>query len=213
MNERIRKYDAIAETYSSRFADPSSVARFFVRAVASWGTPVRVGARVLELGCADGFMTEALAREGYRVTAVDLSPKMIEVARRRLEAAGLEADLRVTDLDGLALDSTWDVLLASMRTFFAYVDAPAATLARFAPSIRTKAIVDVNPRSHSIEDALRAVRENGFPEIAWRPVLVPSGRRMGRAGLGMLAAAGRIPPVRDAILRRKFNVAILGLRG
>jgi SAM-dependent methyltransferase len=213
VNERIRKYDAIAESYSSRYADPLAVARFYVRLVASWGMAVPDGASVLELGCADGFLTEALVRRGYRVTAVDISPKMIDVARRRLQAARLDADLRVADVEGFSPDSTWDVLLGAMWTLYAYVGDPAAMLARLAPSIGTKAIIDVNPRTHQLDEALREMRTSGFPETAWRPVFVPLTRKVGRAGLGFLATAGRIPPVRDAILRRKFNAAVLGLRG
>lgn len=214
MSDRIDKYDSIAETYSSRYADPPAVARFYVRLVRSWGAPVGVDASVLELGCADGFMTEALVREGYRVTAVDVSQKMVDVARRRLDAAGLHADFRVADVEGFSPDrAAWDVLLGSMWTFYAYLRDPAATLAKFATSIRTKAIVDLNPRTHPIGGALRDMRENGFPDAVWRPVFVPLTRKVGWAGLGVLASAGRIPPVRDAILRRKFNVAVLGVRG
>jgi SAM-dependent methyltransferase len=43
-------------------------------------------AQVLDAGCGPGWLTELLARCGYWVTGVDVSPAMIEVARRRLEA-------------------------------------------------------------------------------------------------------------------------------
>ena len=38
-------------------------------------------ARVLDVGCGGGLLAEALAREGAQVTAIDLAPGMIEVAR------------------------------------------------------------------------------------------------------------------------------------
>jgi len=44
------------------------------------------GARVADVGCGGGLLAEALAQRGARVTGIDLSPAMIEVAR--LHAAG-----------------------------------------------------------------------------------------------------------------------------
>src|SRR4051794_25816295 len=43
------------------------------------------GKRVLDLGCGSGDLTVLLAMAGARVTGVDLSPGMVDVARRRVE--------------------------------------------------------------------------------------------------------------------------------
>jgi len=43
-------------------------------------------AQVLDVGCGPGWMSEFLARCGYWVTGVDISPDMIEIARARVEA-------------------------------------------------------------------------------------------------------------------------------
>ncbi|MDJ0343122.1 class I SAM-dependent methyltransferase [Streptomyces sp. H10-C2] len=50
---------------------------------------------VLDLGCGTGSLTLLAARQGHRVTAVDLSPRMVEQARRKLDGTGarvLEGD-------------------------------------------------------------------------------------------------------------------------
>ena len=44
------------------------------------------GARVLEVGCGPGWVTEILALMGFQVDALDPSQSMIEIARERLEA-------------------------------------------------------------------------------------------------------------------------------
>ena len=44
--------------------------------------------RVLEIGCGIGTDTMNFARNGAKVTAVDLSEKSLEMARKRAEAQG-----------------------------------------------------------------------------------------------------------------------------
>ncbi|WOI56326.1 bifunctional 2-polyprenyl-6-hydroxyphenol methylase/3-demethylubiquinol 3-O-methyltransferase UbiG [Palleronia sp. LCG004] len=47
------------------------------------------GKRVLDLGCAGGFMAEALAQRGAEVTGIDPAEKAIEAARAHAEQSGL----------------------------------------------------------------------------------------------------------------------------
>ncbi len=58
------------------------------------------GKRVLELGCGIGTDTISFARAGAQVTAVDLSPKSLEVARQRARVFGLEDRIRFYEADG-----------------------------------------------------------------------------------------------------------------
>lgn len=54
------------------------------------------GLRVLDAGCGDGYLARALAARGARVTAIDISPRLIEMARR-LDRAD-QISYRVADL-------------------------------------------------------------------------------------------------------------------
>jgi 2-polyprenyl-3-methyl-5-hydroxy-6-metoxy-1,4-benzoquinol methylase len=209
---RIEKYDRGAGSYSAGFVDPAATARRQVSMLSTWGTPLATGARVLELGCADGMITETLVRSGFEVTAVDFSPAMIDRARDRLRGAGLYADLRVAEVSTFEPDETYDAVLGLMRTFFAYVEDPVRVLTTLAACTRTKLLVDVNPRNQSLAAARRAVREAGFGSVDWRPFFVPSSRRVGRIEMTAFRAAERVPGIRDAILRRKFNAVVKGER-
>ena len=60
------------------------------------------GARVLDVGCGGGLLSEALAGEGARTTALDLAPELIEVARLHLLESGLDVDYRLQSVESLA---------------------------------------------------------------------------------------------------------------
>jgi len=68
----------------------------------------RFGAKpetVLDFACGEGTFAVELARRGYRVTGVDLSPEMLELAREKAREAGvmvefLQQDMRSLDLPG-----------------------------------------------------------------------------------------------------------------
>lgn len=48
--------------------------------------PLREGMRVLEIGCGTGFFTREIAKKRVHLTAIDISPDLIRIARRELRA-------------------------------------------------------------------------------------------------------------------------------
>jgi 2-polyprenyl-3-methyl-5-hydroxy-6-metoxy-1,4-benzoquinol methylase len=46
------------------------------------------GRRILDLGCGQGFFSRELARHGAQVTAIDLSERLLQLARRREDQEG-----------------------------------------------------------------------------------------------------------------------------
>ena len=44
------------------------------------------GIKILDVACGPGWLSEFLARSGYDVTGIDISPDMIEIARERIQA-------------------------------------------------------------------------------------------------------------------------------
>ncbi len=67
------------------------------------------GRRVLDLGCAGGFMSEAIAREGGSVIGVDPAVRAIEAARAHAAARGLEIRYEVGRAEAIPLpDRTVD---------------------------------------------------------------------------------------------------------
>ena len=59
---------------------------------------LEAGARVLDVPCGRGRHALALAREGVRVTGVDISDDAVHELRRRAAASGVEAEAHVGDM-------------------------------------------------------------------------------------------------------------------
>jgi 2-polyprenyl-6-hydroxyphenyl methylase/3-demethylubiquinone-9 3-methyltransferase len=65
--------------------------------------PLR-GARVLDVGCGAGLLSEALSKEGAQVSALDLAPELVEVAKLHLLESGLQVDYRLVSVETLAAE-------------------------------------------------------------------------------------------------------------
>jgi len=53
------------------------------------------GARVADIGCGGGILSEALARAGAKVTAIDLAPELIDVAELHRRESNAAVDYRL----------------------------------------------------------------------------------------------------------------------
>lgn len=62
------------------------------------------GARVLDVGCGGGILSEALAAAGADVVAIDLAPRVLEVARLHLLECGQHVEYRQTSVESLATE-------------------------------------------------------------------------------------------------------------
>lgn len=59
------------------------------------------GRKVLDVGCGGGILSEALAKAGAHVTAIDLAEKPLKIARQHAEQAGLTIDYRYDSISNL----------------------------------------------------------------------------------------------------------------
>jgi SAM-dependent methyltransferase len=89
---------------------------------------VRAGERALDLGCGTGNAAIELARAGAVVTAVDPSPRLLEVAGQRATAAGVAIDPRPGEAAAIPLDDGSADLIVSVFAVFLAPD-PAAAIA------------------------------------------------------------------------------------
>ena len=81
---------------------------------------LRAGERVLDVACGNGNAALAAARRFCQVTGVDYVPELLERARRRAQAEGLEASFQEADAEDLPFgDDAFDVVLSTCGAMFA----------------------------------------------------------------------------------------------
>jgi SAM-dependent methyltransferase len=70
-------------------------------------------ARIADVGCGTGSLAVLLGEAGYRVSGIDLAPGMVQRARAKGVAAGVDADFEVADAMAPPWPKhTFDVVLA-----------------------------------------------------------------------------------------------------
>jgi SAM-dependent methyltransferase len=69
------------------------------------------GARVLDVACGVGRHALALARRGYHVTGLDLSPTLLRIAAERAQRAGIVVEWVTADMRAVPFADTFDAAL------------------------------------------------------------------------------------------------------
>jgi len=147
---------------ASTNVSPDEIARFGKLAARWWDpdgesrplhdlNPVRLGyvaarmdlrgARVADVGCGGGLLSEALARSGAEVTGIDLGEKVIEVARLHLHESNLQVDYRVQSSAALAAAEPAAFDAVCCMELIEHVPDPAALVADLANMVRPGGLV------------------------------------------------------------------------
>lgn len=182
-------------------------------ALARW-LRVPPGTEVLDVGCGIGRWSRRLARRGAQVTGVDLSPTMVQEARRRAEADGVAPSCRFLEGDLVSLELGRSFPLVLGVTVLQHVVEPdpfeeaVARLSRHVAPGGRLVLLEAAPsrggrhdnaifRARSVEDyaaafgraGLRTVALTGVDPMPLKIRFLPCFGRMPRpVGLAVLAA-------------------------
>ena len=158
MDAEVRKFDALAH----EFWDPRGAFRPLHVL-----NPVRVDylaqrcslakRRVLDIGCGGGLLAEALARRGAHVSAIDMAPAMIDVARLHAHESGLAIDYQQFSAEQLAGEAaaTFDVI--TCMELIEHVPSPAGLLSATARLLRPGGDLFVSTINRNLRSFLLAI--------------------------------------------------------
>jgi 2-polyprenyl-6-hydroxyphenyl methylase/3-demethylubiquinone-9 3-methyltransferase len=152
------KFDALA----SRFWDPRGEfrplhllnpvrARFVAERVSL------VGARVLDVGCGGGLLAEALTRGGARVSAIDLAPGMIEVARLHAMEQQLNIDYRIAAAEAVAAAEPGSFDVVTCMEMLEHVPEPAQMIGTLAALVRPGGSLFISTLNRNLKSFLMAI--------------------------------------------------------
>lgn len=94
------------------------------------------GASVLDVGCGAGLLSEALAREGAAVTATDLAPELIKVAKLHRLESQIDVDYRLQSVESLAAEQPGSFDAITCMEMLEHVPDPAAIVAACATLLK-----------------------------------------------------------------------------
>ncbi len=93
-------------------------------------------ASVLDVGCGGGLLSEALAGEGARVTAIDLAPELIKIAKLHRLESGVEVDYRLSAVEALADEQPGGFDAITCMEMLEHVPDPASVLSACAALLK-----------------------------------------------------------------------------
>ena len=103
-------YDSVAAEYESAYGHSPGLLRFIHRSMSMF----KPASKILDVGCGTGApVATTLAREGHKITGIDITPSMIELSR----AAVPDGDFEVADMLDYEPKEQMDVVLNSLSLF------------------------------------------------------------------------------------------------
>lgn len=110
-------YNQYAQKYGKEY-ETTIAGRYFLKKkiqIALKMCELNTTHHILDAGCANGYYTLDLAKKGFRVTGIDLSPKNIKECKRRVKELNLDnVDFFVADLENLKniKDNQFDCIIS-----------------------------------------------------------------------------------------------------
>jgi 2-polyprenyl-6-hydroxyphenyl methylase/3-demethylubiquinone-9 3-methyltransferase len=87
-----------------------------------------VDAKVVDIGCGGGILSESMARAGARVLGIDVAPKVLAVAALHLHESGLDIDYEQQTAEDLAAEMPGQFDVVTCMEMLEHVPDPASII-------------------------------------------------------------------------------------
>ncbi len=176
------------------------------RALLSWLPTDLRGKRVLDAGCGTGALAVEVARRGAQVLAIDLSPKLVQLAADRLphDIGFGHIDFRVGDLLDPSLGEFDHVVSMDSLIHYNTTDL-VRTLGNLAERTRNSVVFTFAPRT-ALLSVMHAVGKF-FPRGDRAPMIEPVVEQTLRARLAQQDELARWSPGRTQRIARGFYIS------
>ena len=107
------------------------------------------GAQVADIGCGGGIFSEALARSGAQVTAIDASAELVQVARRHALAQATQVHYEALTAEELAARDVARYDLVTCLELIEHVPTPASLLKACAALLKPGGVLVISTLNRS----------------------------------------------------------------
>lgn len=115
------------------------------------------GARVLDVGCGGGILTEALAKAGADATGIDLAKKSLQIAQLHALDSGLSIDYRHISVEELADAEPASFDVVSCMEMLEHVPSPNSVVQSCARLVKPNGWVFLSTLNRNLKSYLLAV--------------------------------------------------------
>lgn len=115
------------------------------------------GKKVLDVGCGGGILSEALARAGAHVTAIDLAEAPLKIARQHAKQEGLDIDYRYENISDLLKSHAGEFDVIACLEMLEHVPDPSAIVRDCAQLLKPNGHVFFSTINRNIKAFLFAI--------------------------------------------------------
>jgi 2-polyprenyl-6-hydroxyphenyl methylase/3-demethylubiquinone-9 3-methyltransferase len=115
------------------------------------------GARVLDVGCGGGILSEAMARRGAHVLGIDMAQAALQIAELHALESGVKLEYRLTSAEDLAAASPGYFDIITCMEMLEHVPEPEQVMSALATLVRPGGQVFISTINRNLKAFLLAI--------------------------------------------------------